>query len=467
MTRSYWLLIPGLMLAAAGGLHSQERDAHVLGPGEVRVAAEAEYWSFGEVYGEDGDVGIGAAFGRELTATTYAPLTAVAADLSRFLEETSENGDGTTLDPAVLTAGRLDLAASITTRVVPLRVSLGLLRRVEVGASLPVYRRERMIERFELEPGNVGINPEPAANAALLAGVSAAGEALGGAPVLPLAGSTSGEALQQRVEALTGERLTLPAAPPSGPALRDSVGGVPTSYHLSEWLPGDLEVNARVEVLRSFGPGAYPPLADDGLDYRLTALVAARFPTGRRPDLDWGFDPRIGVGFGGASLGVVGDLFVAERFWLSSGGSLERLGARAVPLFVAVTEGPLAAGSGEQVVRRSPDDAFDLWLSPRARLTPEFSVGGSIRIERSLAGTDEIGDQTVPIAEATRHSAGFTLRYSTLPAVTAGRGSVPAEIALGYSAAWGGSGGAPAGAVAYLRASLFQRLWGGPPEGGP
>ncbi|MEX2584289.1 MAG: hypothetical protein WD766_13535 [Gemmatimonadota bacterium] len=456
MKPAYALLLSGTFSVLAGPLWAQERDAQILRPGEVRLSIGAEYRHADTQFGAGGSERIGGELEASLTAATVATLGTVASDFSRFLADTKSLPGASQVDPFELTAGDLSVEAAVNRRFVPVRLSAGIFPRVEIDVEIPVYREERLLRRFSTEGGNVGINPDPSSNAELLAGISEAGESLAGAALLPVEGSALADELQRRVLTLTGSELDLPAAPVPGTQLSSVSALFPAARSLTQWQPGDVRIGARVGVLRSFGDSPFPPLSSGERHHRLTAFAAVRVPTGR----EWVADSRLGagstIGFAGGQAGAVADLFLGERYWLSGGGSYARVASTELDVPVPPAEGIYTGEPVLTTIRRSPGDAYDLWFVPRIRLTPVISFGGSLRSERWLAGMDEIGSLQLPTTAASRHSAGISVRYTTLPVSSDGG----FDIAIGYAGAFAGSGRAEAASVAYFQVAVRQRVLG-------
>lgn len=454
-----WLLLfSWSTLAAGSGLHAQDRDAGVLRPGEVRLSAEAEYWHIDSRFGGPENRSIASGLEGDLTPTSFPPLATVEELFSGFLDETAELPDAAPVDPATLSAGSVSVDAVSTTRYLPFRLAVGVLPRVELGARLPVYRMERLFRRFDVFDGNLGLNPDPTANLELLAGLTPSSGALAQSALLPVAGTPLADELQKRVLALTGEELSLPEGPVNGPQLREAVDGLPGSYFLSLWNPGDLRVDARVRLLGTFGSAPFPDPEAGGTHFRLTGFGAARFPTGRRPSPDWGVGPTPPAGFAGGAGGAVADLFLGRTIWVSGGGSVEVLRAADVFAFVPGEEGPFDGTSRIAPGRLSPGSHAEFWLLPRLRLTPTISLGAVLRSERRGEGSLTVDGNETTLATATSHAAGFSVRYTTLPVAT-GTGF---EAAAGYTHAFRGSDGADARGVAFLQFSLQRRIFGGP-----
>jgi hypothetical protein len=428
------------LVASAGGLEAQEGDARVLEPRVLRFSAGGESIHADARFSAAGTEPVAADFRGPLVPARFAPLAPLDQALRRF-PDLPYGGDA----PGGLTAGDLGLDVAFSTRTVPITLSMGILSRLELGLRLPVHRAERLRRRLDLAGGNVGLNPDTAANLALLQPLGADAAALGRLPVLPLADSPIGAALQAAVLRQTGGTLALPASP-LGPAQLAAVFGEPVEpYRATGWWPGDLEVIARLALPRTFD-GPLPPTGP-GADYRVTATASVRLPTGRlEPEPDrLPFGPRRGITE--AAAGLVADLFLGERFWGTAGVGASLRQPWEETALIAPPEGPLAPGAGIGPVRREGGAGFLLYALPRYRLTEEIAFGASLLAGRAPAPGQGAGAAGSPRST----SLGFSFRYSNLAEPSP---RVPLDVAVGYSAALAGSAGQLAERRAYFRFSL-------------
>jgi hypothetical protein len=450
--RSGYLLV-GLLALSAGAAGAQERDAQVTPTGQLRLTAGAEYRHV--VEGFRGMAG-GAPDRLRLTAARLPALGPVAAGLVAFFAATG-GPPAVPDDAAEPTAGDLALEVAWTTRTLPLRAGLGVFPRVELGVGVGIVHQERLARRTQLSPGNLGLNPQGAANAELLGRLDTGFAQLGAAPALPLADSPLGEELQRRVVAATGDSLALPTAALGVQQLADGFDLALPGRRTRFWLAEHVDLDAKVEILRSFPDGLHPP-PDEGFAYRAAVGAGVRIP------IDLGGGAQFAGGWGpgavlpGARVEGLGDLFFTDRVWLSGGASLTSYAARQVQLVIG-PGGELRPDGEPTEVRRSPGNELELWVVPRMRLTREISVGGALRSLHRAAGTDEIGGVSFPLPAATHQLVGFSFRYTTLPAVQAGRTARAVEATVGYTAPLRGDGAA-GGSLAFLQVSLFHPVWG-------
>lgn len=453
--RSGLLTLIVLALSASPAL-GQDWSGQVKRPGEVGLTIEGTNTSFQSLYVGGKKQPLGEGLGGPVDPATFAPLANLMAATETFLSAIDSTSTGV-LDQDFL-AGDLDARLSWNTRVGSARLGLGVLPRVEIGAGASIYRTEMLPLMLGLTGGTLGLNPDRNGNATLLAGLDDSGQAVGGAAVLPLEGSSLGSQLQDLVFAAAGDSLALPETPLSIAEFSTAFGFIPFAHQVSPIRMGDLEIDARIEILRTFD-GAYYPIDEGGLNVRLTAMGAMRFPTGDRgietPIPDWGPE----IGHGGFSGGGILDVFAGQFFWGSVGATYSRLSAATVlvPASPAAISG-LQPGSIE--ARVTPGVGINFGAVSRIRLTNEISVGGSFQLDRTDAGTLESEGVTSSIESRSLRSLGMEIGYTSLPAYEANRTIAPIDAAVGFRTAINGSGGAPAATVAFARVTILYRLWG-------
>ncbi len=442
----------------ASSATAQDWSGQVKRPGEVGLTLEGTHTSFQSLYAGGGTRPLGEGLGGPVDPATFAPLADLQTATEAFLLAFDSTSTG--LPDQDFLAGDLDTRLSWNTRVGSARLGLGILPRVEVGAGASIYRTEMLPLMLGLTGGTLGLNPDRNANAALLAGIDSLGQTVGGATVLPLEGSPLGSQLQDLVFAAAGDSLVLPATPLSIAEFSAAFGFVPFGHPISPVRIGDLEIDARVEVLRTFD-GAYYPMDESGLNVRVTAMGSLRFPTGDRgvetPLPAWGPE----IGHGGFSGGGMLDLFAGRFFWGSAGMTYSRLDAATVlaPASPGAISG-LEPGSIE--VRVTPGASVNFGAVSRVRLTREMSVGGSFQQIRTESGTAESGGVTSSIESRSLRSLGMEIRYTSLPAYEENRTGTPIDAVVGFRTATSGSGGAPASTVAFARVTILHRFWGSP-----
>lgn len=440
-----------IFLLAPDLASSQEAAASILRWGEVRTSAAAIYQHLDSRFLDGGRSGLVGVPPGELGVEDFPLLAPLGQDLTTFFSSVEPVSGSEPVDPALLQAGELEADVAWNTRFIPFRIDVGALPRLEIGVQLPLYRGERLTRRFSLLGGNVGLNPDPVANALLLESVAPEAGALGRGALLPLEGSALGAEVQRRVEAHTGERLDLPELPLNGTEVVAGVTLAP-AHLLTEWLPGDLEIEAHFALLSTFGSNATPP-AGSGFGVRTLLTGSVTIPTGRRPTIGRAPQWNPPVGLSGASIGVVSDGFFGDRLWIHGGGQVGRYSQDDSELIVV--ELPIVEPAAISVftgLTHVPGDEFELWAQPRIRLTPEISLGGGFR---SLWWRGASGP-SLP-SSGSLHRVDLAVAYSTLPAREARGSGVPLEISIGYRTAVAGSSGVPAPRSAYFSLGFYPR----------
>lgn len=456
-------VVSALILSFSPAL-AQQGDAFVLPRGMARLRAAGMYMHVGSLFRSGGTAPLGSDFGGSLTASRFAPLVPLESGLSGFFGATAgqTGAQPVTVGPGTLTAGELDLLLTANTREVPLSIGLGVAPRVEVMVTVPLLREERIAQRFALSGGTVGRNPDPEANAGLLARIGEQWRDLGALPLLPTASSALGQELQRRVRAATGRELRLPSTPADtavfNQLLRTSFGAAPLGGGVDAWRAGDVEVAARIQLLNTLGSRALP--ADSAPRHFRAALgVAARLPTGSAGDTLRLLSLLPETGLAGITVGVDADVF-SGRLWAAASARVAALQETDVLRRAVPADAPLAAPARPSALRFSPGAQMELRLSPRFRLTDAIALGAEYALLRQNDSSLGPADGAALIAPGrTLQTLGGGVRYSTLDAVDAG---IPLEVLLAYRAAVAGGNGAPAGGTVVIQASLFRRVWGQP-----
>jgi hypothetical protein len=459
-----------LMLPRTGAAQVDASDAYVLRPGQIRLQAGLRYGGYDERFGASGREPLTAPLLQPLTPSVFAPLQPLSTGLSDFFAATASQpgADPVAFDAAMLSLGTPDLRLFESVAQSPLELSVGILPRVELGVSVPLLRGEQMLERFTLADGTVGLNPNAAANAALLGQIGAQWAALGRSGFLPTASSALGQALQARVGALTGgASLQLPTEPGDTALFQSqlvSAYGVPgVRSRVDRVRLGDAQVMGRVLLLSNLGAAAFPADSARGAHFRSTLLLGLRLPTGVAPDTVELLPIRYDVGISGYSAGVVNDLFLGRRFWATVGVSYASFGTSDVTRLLASPAAPLSALGPPVGVRLTPGSELRVRVAPRYRLVEGISLGAEYEMDRLGAGRLEgeaSSGESFELPGGTGQRVGAGLRYSTLPAAEEGRSLVPIEIELRYQRSIAGAEGAPAAGYTVAEVRLMPQLWG-------
>ena len=460
------LLATVLTLSLPAPSRAQEVEAYVLPPGVVRLSAGGEYSAFDQLFGEGGGQDLGSRLGGPLVPASFVPLRPLEASLAAFLEATAGSAGATpfSLSPGALSLGDPDLSVFLSRVRVPLRLEVGIAPRVQIGVSLPLVRGEIQVQRFGLSGATVGPNPDPAGNAALLGRVGGNGGALGASDLLPTAGSEAGEELQRRVRGATGEELDLPTgdsvdADVIQPLLVSTFAVDSLHAGVGPWLPGDLQVEARVTLLDQVGASPLP-LTGEGTAYRLALSAAVRLPTGVRTDSLRLFprDPELGLA--GGQIALAGDAFIGERWWIGFSAREVLLTSTSVTRRVVSLDAPLSSADPARPVDWNPPDTLEIAVSPRMRVARVIALGldyrGAWQSASSFGGDAAVLDTPGGLT----HWLGVVFRFTSVPTFIARETGVPIEVSAGYGRNLSGPEGASAHSAAYLRGSILPSLWG-------
>ena len=446
---------------------AQAPDAFVLPFGMLRLELQGMHNSFDSYYDADGNrVRAGSELSGDLAADRFAPLTPLAANLSDFLAVTA-GGPGASPevpDPSAISLGLLDVTAAAARTEGRARISIGVLPRLEIGASLPLGRGDRLVQRLRLEDGTVGFNPDADGNRDLLAEIGWA--PLGDSPLLPTADSPMGIELQNRVQALTGRKLALPENPaliePLETLLLDQYGFAPLASRLEQWRLGDLHLEARGLVLSSFG-NAPVPVEAVGVHGRLSVNGGLRLPTGRESDTVDLFLTLPAERISEFDAGAAADLFLGERLWVT--GSLSRSWPRDTEITrrIVAPGAPFAEAPEPEPVTYSPASRTAFTVTPRVRLNEsisfDLSYGAQLFGDTHFRSAAERDASVLDLEGGTLQQLGIGLRYSSLPAYWVRQARLPADVSIHYSRVLAGPDGAPAGGRVTVRASILPRLW--------
>jgi hypothetical protein len=456
-------------LPGAAAAQSQPSDGYVLLPGQLRLQVGAVYTGYDERFGASASEPLATPLRQPLTAATFAPLAPLSAGLADFLAATaSQPGTGPiTLDDATFTLGTPDIQRFESLVRTPIELSLGILPRLEIGVSVPILRGEQTLQRFTLADGTLGANPDPEANAALLARIDAQWEALGRSTFLPTEDSELGMELQARVSAATGgDSLELPTAPGDTTIFQAQLleaFGVPgIRSRVDRYRLGDAQILARARLLSTFGDAPIPPASARGLHLRSTLIAGLRLPTGSASDtvelLPFPYD----IGYTGYSAGLVNDLFIGQRIWTTAGIRIVSLGSAEVMRLPAPPDSPLSEPGPPAAFRVTPGSQLDVRLAPRIRLLEAVSLGAEYLWERTgTTRLEAVGEGgTIEVEGGSGQRLGIGLLYSTLPAFAEGRSIVPVEVELRYQRSLAGPPGVPDTGFAVFEARVLPRLWG-------
>lgn len=481
--------LAAVLLLRPGAALAQESDALVVPRGMLSLRAAGTYTHFGALFaGTAGDAGterapLGSRFAVPLTSRTFPVLRPIEAELNRFFafaaEQTGE--PAFPIAPQDVQLGAPDVALVADYRSVPIRLEVGVLRRISISATVPAVRTSVDLMRLSLTPGTMGANPDVEFNRGVLSRLDPQLVGLGEADLLPISGSAVGEALQQRIRALSGatDSLRLPAAPAdsadlqgllTGPAF-GTTGLAPVANF---WRAGDATVAINFQLVNTAGESPYP-LPGAGTAYRAAIGLEGRLPTGLARDPNQLFDITPEAGHRGAAVHFANDLFLGDIFWGSATVRYAALLQRQVERRVTSPLEPYAPAAALRALDWDPGDAIELEVVPRLRLTDAISLGGVYRLTRrgedaySYRGGDPVLDfdgTVVPASvlnegtEQTLHEWGGRIAFTTLPSFFAGGTPVPYEVLLSYREAFAATAGTPAFRSFTVEGRILYPLWG-------
>lgn len=465
------------LLAVAGAARAQGPTATVLPRGMLGFRVMGHYTQWDERF-DGGRQPFGAAFQSQLQGLadsltrSFAPT--IADSLTRFYDFTQETTGGER--PTELGFGTTvaDVAADI--RTIPFTLEYGFTPRITLGVTLPIERRGTSVQGIFLTEGTLGLNPEPDANGDVLAQVDPTLRRIGELAFLPVAGSPAAEELARRVAEYTDDPLVFPTRGANfgeilaegGTLLSDAEeAALALQSDRSEYGFGDLELSARFLVASS-APGW--PLPDTAAESGFRATVGARLrlPTGVKSNTHFLLEIPPGTGHFGVGGDAVADWFVSRRWWVSGAASVDVLFPTDVERLAFSAEEPFPDTLSRVTLTREPGVRVGASLTPRYRLTREFTFAGQYEAlfvgETSYSGGE--GDIVLGPIETTdswmAHRFGLGASYSTTQAYRLGEAPFPFDVSLMYRNTFAGSGFAPAAGIITLSAQVYYPLFGRP-----
>lgn len=466
-----------LLALAAGSARAQGENATVLPRGMVEVGTVGSYTRWDSRFGPGGTEPLGAfASGAVFPASRFRPAAAAAKTAIDSIFSTFRRRSpsaGYTVTDADLGFGTLETDLSADLREVPVSVRVGVLRRLTMGITVPLERRATSSLGRRIVGGGIGPNTAGDSLAALLARVDSALIPVARSPLLPLADSPAGRALQEQYRAITGRDDVLPL-PRRGINDRElnvlltgtdslALGSSPVTYGV-----GDVELNARYQLVNTLPTRLQPLRGTTGT--RAAVELGFRLPTGTGALADSTLELVTESGHMGPTAALVGDVFL-RRFWISAHGRYAMRMEREVTRRFFDPLRPDSAFTNSVRVSRDPGDRLELGITPRYRLTDEISFAARYAFFREGAvAYGEIERPTPGAVFASIESTeartaqmwGLGMSYSSYPAWEAGRSSIPVEITLLYENAFAGSGRAPNLSRITAGLRFFFTGWGRP-----
>ncbi len=466
------LLVLAATAAPARAL-AQEAEAWVLPRGLLELSGGGLFSNYDSRLGF-GDAPLGLEFNRLLqSATERITGPAEAATRARVADlfaGTTDPDPASNPLPASLAVGTVALRLTGDERTVPFAIRYGLSNRLTVSLLIPIERRGTSVAGPYLTGGTLGLNPNRAANAAVLGDIGYGD--LGGGLLLPVAGTPAGVELQARLRAINpADTLALPRNAVSVAELLENeaasallteseVRGFGLTSGRRPYHLGDVQLGARFLLRR--GPAGWPfPDSVTGLSLRSTVGARVRLPTGRSGTRFFSEIPPRGGHFG-AGVDLLNDVFISSRWYVSTAASLDVQFPTDVQRQAFSAEDPFPADSAQRTLRSAPGPRLAASITPRWRLTDEISFSGEYALlaqrRREYSGGPE-GLAYSPLEWRTggsMHALGVGARYSSLQAFARGRAKVPFEITLSVSRAVAGGGAAPDAAMVRLTARIFM-----------
>lgn len=449
------------LVLAAGAAHAQGPDARVLPRGIMEVGALGIYSGYNERF-DGGRQPLGPAFEALLQpradSLVRRALGPLRSNLNGFFAAT-----GAAVNTDDLSGGSVTALLSGDARDVPIRVALGLTNRITVDATLPVSRRGTSVRGIFLEGGTIGVNPDTALNRRLLERAGATFGPLGGSALLPIEGTAAGDELRARlraIDAAAGDSLRLPTRVVSIPELLSDatragllspaeVDALTLGSGRTPFLIGDLELGARFRLAGNAPLWGIPADSVFVRGFRAVAGARVRLPTGRLGKSLFLLEEPALRGHLGVGGDVAADWFLSRRWWVTGSAETQILFGANVPRLAFTAGNPFPDTSQTRVIRRQPGALVAASVTPRYRLTNEFSFAGQYRfvaggaVTYSGEGSEFLGP--IPGVQArTAHQLGFGASYTTVTAYAAGRAPFPIDVSLLYARTLAGTGGAPA-----------------------
>jgi hypothetical protein len=454
-------------------VQAQDAEAWVLPRGLLEVSAGGLFSSYDRRLGF-GDPALGSEFLPPLQGITSRltdPAQAAARSGLADLFATIPDPDPVSSPlPDSLRVGIAGLRVASDQRIVPFTFRYGLTDRLTLSLMVPMERRGTSVLGPYLAGGTLGINPNPTANAAVLARVDARFGALGGGLLLPVAGTPAAVELQARLRTRTpADTLALPttAVSPAG-LLEEDVAeqlteeeraGLGLASSRRPYYLGDVQVGARFLLLR--GPAGWPfPDSVTGRSLRTSVGARLRLPTGRSDARTFGEIPPMNGHFG-AGVDVLNDVFLSSRWYVNASASLDMLLPADVQRLAFSAARPFPADTALRTVRRAPGPRLAVSITPRWRLTDEMSFNAEYallaqgRVTYSGGGDDFQATPLEPTTGGSLHAVGIGARYSSLQAFARGRSRVPFEVTLSLSQPIAGGGAAPESALLRITGRVF------------
>jgi hypothetical protein len=430
----------------------------------------------------------------------------------------------------VLSLGTLETNGAVRQSIAPFTVDYGFSRRLSFRAVVPYVESRDATQLLLNRTGtgaNVGVNPgfgstgstARATNGALLTQIDAARSALaaevtrctsptatncaairanpdgiqllltralatrdalaqvygtgrgGGAPVVPLAGSSLDTAVRTGLSALRSDftaygisAISESAQPVAATTIMGPGAGITriatdTAFGLGYQYVGntrragigDVDLTATWLLVDHFGADQTRRLLEPTRGFRSTITGGWRFGLAGADRTDDPFDVPIGDGANALLLRSTTDFIWSRRLWIS--GTLRAAKPLADQVAVAwPTTGDVGifAPFAVRSASRSLGLRYDLELAPRLSVGQFFGLSGAFllrrwgqdRLQLSDGAVTELVPSTLDTPARTLRAVAVGASFSTLASYVRGRSRFPAEVIYTHTEPIGGSGGA-------------------------
>jgi hypothetical protein len=490
---------------------------------------------FGSSLGGSAESPLFSGYNRNNLGVADIPRLAVAQDNIRSLSGVSNFS---------LTLGKLEAKGDVVRTVVPFQLDFGITRRLSLSVLVP-YVETRANNKFVLNRGgtgaNVGQNPArlaPSArtnNGAVLAQIAASQTALTseiarcgdanatgggcnairndpggaqslltqsasfatqlkalygdansvGAPMVPIAGSTTQHAIEDRLTALRStfsqfaSNDSSTAAQPAGAVLvyassglqqiaKDSAFGLAydTLTNGGRAGIGDIDVVATYLVFDSFGASQSRRLFTPARGFRTSISGGWRFGSANGGRSESPFDVPTGVGANALLFRTTTDFIVTKVFWMS--GTLrytKPMSDLVVTRFPGSGDSTLFRPFVQASANRSIGTRTEFEIAPRLALGTFFGVSMAYDIGHQQASTlksvvaqDATYGSLVTTPSSTAEVLQLGLSYSTLGSFARGQSRWPIEVIYSHGMTVSGSGMAPAENSDRIELRIYTRF---------
>lgn len=433
----------------------------------------------GEVHQSIAPVSVEYGVTKRLSARLLVPYTE-SRDASQVLLNRSGTGANVGLNPAYITASSAGTRAA----------NGSLLSQIDAARTALVGEIQRCAAVNATSCDAIRANPTGAQTLVTTAqqvhaGITSVygGSTTGGAPLVPLSGSATQQAVQARVTALRtgfesfgitalGSDLAPVAAtavigPGGTPRLgTDTLFGVGYSRlgNTRRAGIGDIDLTATWLLFDHFGADQRRRLLNGERGLRSTITGGWRFGTAGADRTDDPFDVPIGEGANALLLRSTTDLVWSRALWVSATARVVKPMSDQVAIVlptrtIANTFTPFTVGAAD----RSLGMRTDIEIAPRAALGQFFGVSGALVWQRwgsdsYDAGNAELSQPGMTGYEvASRHLTSVALgtTFSTLSSYVRGRSKIAAEVLYSHTMPIAASGDLPAVSTDRLEVRIY------------